>query len=696
MIRRAPVIRIDLPAPAWRVRWRDGGTAVVGTDLGPRMDSPAGQVLAVDLSTERPLWTPTPGPWRVLDLALSADRTYVAVAESAERDNTMSTRTRVLEVETGKQVWPRQGDEQEQTYTYSKRFFPRAVAFTPDGRALLSAGPVVTEDGVPEARVWRLDIGSFRRTDLLTEDRDPRDLAVSPDGAFVAVACGDSLVVTDTYGDSLIERADEYGLSSVAFSPDSAFVAAGGTDGRVFLIKVAERQDGPPIKLDLPVTSVAFSPDGTRVAAVLERGVAVFRTVDGHRLFLADVPEASTAVFSPDLRFLAVNQTMVDPSIAGVVVLDADTGSAVWQDETSDRVVDLAFSVDGSQLLAGGANSTLTGFLHVYDTGSVRARRLLGGAVTSVVTSVRLNDSQLVALASSDSRVVVIDAAEPGQTRLNRPHDSLVTAVAIGPENQEIVTGCADGEVRVFSGFSAVPEWSIQTGGSVTELMCAGEWVAAGGRDRKVRLLSLSTGDELWHYDLQGAVTALAFSPDGTWLGVGGADRHTRVLDTATGTMRCDITQDGKVVALAVAPDGAALATGNEDGTVFVVDPANGAVLRRVGHSDAVTAVAVSPDSRTLVSGGNDGTVRFTALATQTEPMTVDYHAPVTVLAVSRDGLVAVVTEKALVEVFDLVTAARLTRLTHPARVQAAAFTADGTLLVTGCDDSVVRVFEAR
>ncbi|OXM69588.1 WD40 repeat domain-containing protein [Amycolatopsis vastitatis] len=698
MIDRAPAKQFGLPAPPWRVRWLDGATAVVGTDIGPDPEHPQGQVHLLDVQKGTTLWASEPGPWQVLDMALSADGVLVAVAEFADRGDTLATRTRVLRARTGQQVWPRPADEQEQTF-YSKRYFPRSVAFTPDGRFLWSSGPVVIEGGEPVSRVWRLDLGSFRREDVLEQDRDVLDLAVSPNGAFVAIACGDGLLVVDADGGELFNQEQPYRVSAVVVDPGSTFIAAGCDDGAVRLV-TADNKPGPLIRTpqDQPVTAVAFSPDGTAVAVVVEDGVGVYQVADGRARFpLAHVPESSTAVFSPDLRLLAVNQTMDDPSNAGLVVLDARTGIPIWQHVTEDRVVDLVFSLDGGQVLAGGATAGLTGYVHVYDTGSIRATRTLGGAVTSVVAGTNPREP-LVGVADTERFLLTFPAdTKTDEVRLRRRHPGLVTAIAFSADNQDTITGCVDGGVRLFRG-SALEAWLVQCGGPITEVACAGEWVAAGGSDRKVHLLRRATGEVLWERQLQGAVTALAFAPDATRLAAGCADHSTRILDSATGAETHSVTQAGKVVAVAFTPDGTGVASGNEDGTAVVLDPATGEVRLRLGHTNAITAVAVSPDSRLLATGSTDKTVHLTSLAAPAIPPTpvteVDFPAPVTALAFSSAGPLAVVTEDAVVTVLDPATAAPVFRLIHPDRVRGVAFTGDGALLVTGCDDKVARIVE--
>lgn len=285
----------------------------------------------------------------------------------------------------------------------------------------------------------------------------------------------------------------------------------------------------------------------------------------------------------------------------------------------------LRFSPDGKTLAVSGNREVL---LHRAD-GSGLVKRLPGKADRILSIAFSADGSLMIAGGGTPARFGEIQFWEPREGRLLRTAEATsdtVFGASLSPDASKVAVGCADNTVRAFDTATGKELYKISTHENWvlgTAFGIDSKRLVSVGRDRAAKLIDASAGQFLENVNqMHGELAAVARHPNADEIVIGGEDRvpymyrmdrprNMKVGEDATLVRRL-AAQEGAIFALDWSPDGKRVAVAGAGPNVNIYDAETGSPIAScTGHTAGIYAVAFSPDSTHLATGGFDGQVRL-------------------------------------------------------------------------------------
>jgi WD40 repeat protein len=311
-------------------------------------------------------------------------------------------------------------------------------------------------------------------------------------------------------------------VTTVAWSPDSKFVASGGEEPTVRVWDVATGQVTATVTgISGGAAALAWSPDGKLLGTA---GIAPASTNDSAQVW-------DTSTWKPLYKWSANPQPIA-------------------------RLLSLTWSPDGKSIAIAAATQQGS-WLDIWDYKAQKSTQELTsqGGIANATWS---PNGKLLAFASSipsttplQGAVGVWDISKGGGPSngnntilLTNPREAVPNSVAWSPNGNSLAVGYFDNTVKIWD-FGTKQNTSTLSGhsGAVNSVAWSpnGEYLASGSDDGTVKVWKVSNGKEVASFKHLDIINSVAWSPDGKLLASACVDRDVYIWDvsafgTTTGT----------------------------------------------------------------------------------------------------------------------------------------------------------------
>jgi WD40 repeat protein len=469
--------------------------------------------------------------------------------------------------------------------------------------------------------------------------------------------------------------------------------AAAARDAEVLARRQADESRDAAVRASRQATDALQDSQRQAARLALQRGTSLIEQHDGGRglLWLARAAQLAPAGAEDLQRVIRVTMSGTRDRLA---TPRAVLNHAGW-------VQAAAFSPDGKRFATAGYEDKAeptelwSGAAHIWETATGRSAGPPIRIAKGIYAVAFSPDGKTLFTGSEAGEVQRWDVATGQPVGPPIRHAKHLYRLAVSPDGKTVLTGGADRTVRL---------WEVATGEILGEpLRCDDHLVDLSLSPDGRRVLTATMNGRVQVWDLATRKPALAplahpdevsaavFTRDGKNILTASGDT-VRLWDAQTGQAREESLRfPSPVWALAASPRGKEFLAGCGDYEAYLRDAASGRFLAQpLEHQGGVHALAFSPDGRTAVTGARDRTARLWTLP-GAEPIRVPAHPEVwpPPTQFSPNGRMVLTCEGKVARLWDTATGASVGQpMTHPQTIEAATFSPDSRVLVTGTADT--------
>jgi len=414
------------------------------------------------------------------------------------------------------------------------------VVFSPKGELLASGSATSAVPGENSLRIWSMATGKPLFSANLPDLSGILSVGFSPDGQSVAAACFDYRVLLFTIVDGVLHErtlgSHDGEVLSVAFDRSGQRVVSGSNDRTVRVWDVRRGTELACLRghLDI-VNSVAFSPDGRFIASgSADCTVRLWDTARRTEYVRLHDHERDVV----DLAFAAEGSRIVSASQDGTLRVWDQAGVQLQERPDSPQVRKIIAVGSGQRALAADYYH-----IRIHDLTSMAVLPIGPGNPNSSPADASALQSPSAGLTSGSFEIHTTPDGE--KVGVYRCVDVEISDFAVTEDGERVIAGCWNGDLRIWQVSNGKEVDYLKGSGEKAkglafspsenrmiyeqEVTCLalsrdGKRIVTGAADGTVRLSDMVASTGKGHRRHRSAVRSITFSPDQASVASGAAD----------------------------------------------------------------------------------------------------------------------------------------------------------------------------